>query len=70
MNLKPETIRRMIDAVGREKFLAAFTKEEHLAALSKEDMWASLSPEEKVQVFIYKFGREEFFKMINQAIRK
>jgi hypothetical protein len=55
MAVKQETIKRYIEALGPEKFLAVLKKEDivatlrkedHLAALSKEDLVAALSKED------------------------
>jgi len=76
MTLRQETIDRMIEAVGREKFLAAFRKEEflaalskedHLAALRKEDHLAALSNEDMVQWLLAKVGSEQLSKIFNPA---
>jgi len=69
MALKPETIKRYVEALGREKILATFTKEDHLAALRKEDLFAALSQEEVLQHFLAKLGPEQLRQMIDQMSR-
>jgi len=69
MALKPETIKRYVEALGREKILATFTKEDHLAALRKEDLLAALSQEDVLQHFLAKLGPEQLRQMIDQMSR-
>jgi hypothetical protein len=63
MAVKQETIKRYIEALGRENFFAFFNKEDHLAALGKEK-------EEVLKYFLAELGPDQLKQMIDQISRK
>ncbi len=48
LNIREESMPKYIDALGRQRVIAAFSKEELMAALSKEELMAALSKEEHI----------------------
>jgi hypothetical protein len=61
MALKQETIRRYVEAVGPEKFIAVIDKQDFLATLSKEDV---------LQYLLAKLDPEQLKQMIDQISHK
>ncbi len=51
LDVKPESMPKYIEALGKEKIIAALNKTDMLAALNKEDMLAALSDEELLAAF-------------------
>lgn len=78
MTVKPETIERFIQTLGREKILSTFRKEDLLAALHKEDLLAALREEDLLAAFskekllrqmLAELGPDQLRKMIDEISR-
>ncbi len=61
LNIKPESMRKYIDALGVEKIIHALRKDEMLSALSKDEMLSALSKEEMISAL---GGKESLLKML------
>jgi hypothetical protein len=69
MTVKPETIERFIQTLGREKILSTFRKEDLLAALREEDLLAAFSKEKLLRQMIAELGPDQLRKMIDEISR-
>ncbi len=68
-DIKPKSMRKYIEAMGREKVIAALRKDELLAALSQEDVIAAMGEEELLKSLLTKLGRKRLQKLLDQIGR-
>jgi hypothetical protein len=65
-DIKPKSMRKYIEAMGREKVIAAFRKEELMAALSKKDLMAALSKKDMITAL---GGKQRLLKSLLSGLK-